>query len=72
MPKTVTLRIMRYLGDGPNARPYKVVVMRRFMDEHRNQVALIGFLTHGTTPATDNLALEFTMVVPIAQLSELP
>ena len=38
MPKTVTLRIMRYLGDGPNARPHKVVVMRRFMDEHRNQI----------------------------------
>ena len=67
MPKSVTLRIMSFLGDGPDAKPYDVVVLRIFGEN-----ALVGIFAHGKTPTTDDFDLVFTMTVPVAQLSEIP
>jgi len=66
-PRSVTLRIMRFLGDGPDAKPYDVVVFRIFDGN-----ALVGMFAHGKTPKTDDFDLAFTMVVPVSQLSEIP
>lgn len=72
MPKSVTLRIMRFLGDGPDAKPYPVVVLNVHDYRDGTKHALVGMFAHGTTPATDCLDLAFTMTVPLSQLSEIP